>query len=128
MRKLAILLPILCLPACANLGKLSDTPLSVATHADLQAAAKYASDHGYPARAAVWLAHDAHLSAVEAQINACADAISAALPKPSSAQPLSPFLAVEMAAETVGSIAVPASVKINCAPFPIIGLPVLPRL
>lgn len=114
----------------AALVDVSQSKLAVATHNDLQAAAKYAEDHGFPARAAVWRAHDAHLAAVEAQISACANAIQASLPKaPAAGTPPTPFLAVEMGAEAVGQFSgVPAAVKINCAPFPIIALPGLPKL
>lgn len=107
----------------------TQTKLAVATHADLIAAAAYADKNGYPARAAVWRAHDAHLSAVETQINACANALAASLPKVTAGAPPTPFLAVEMSAEAVGNFtgASPA-VKINCAAFPIITLPSLPTL
>lgn len=116
--------------AAAPAIDVSQTKLAIATHDDLLAAAKYATDHGYPARAAVWLAEDAKLTAIESQISACANAIEAALPRaPSATTPPTPFLGLEMAAEAVGSFTgVPASVKINCEPFPIITLPVFPKL
>jgi pectin methylesterase-like acyl-CoA thioesterase len=105
------------------------TELAVVTHADLQAAAAYATAHGYPARAAVWTAEDARLTAIEVQISACANAIQAALPPaPTAGAPVGVFTAVEMGAEAVGQYSgVPASVKINCAPFPIVTLPALPK-
>lgn len=106
--------------------------IETATHNDLVAAAKYAQDHGYPERAAVWLAHDAHLTAVEVQISACANAITADLAArhpTAGGGGLSPFLAVEMAAEAVGNFTGPsAKTKILCAPFPLVRLPVLPHL
>lgn len=107
------------------------TELAVATHIDLQAAAKYADDHGFPARAAVWRAHDAHLTAVEAQATECAQAIEADLAAmaPGGTLPPSPFLAAEMAAEAVGRLTGPsARTRTACAPFPIVVLPALPRL
>lgn len=133
MKKLAIVAAVCMLSACAanqTTVDVTKSKLAVATHADLQAAAKYASDHGYTARAAVWAVEDAKLSAVETQINVCANAIAANLPKPiDGSVKLTPFLASEMAAEVVGNFeAVPAVVKINCAPFPIVTLPVLPKL
>lgn len=103
--------------------------LEVAAHADLLAAAAYATAHGYPARAAVWAAEDARLTAIETQISACANAIAASLPKPVSGPAPTPFLAIEIGAEAVGQFSgLPASVKINCAPFPIVTLPILPKL
>jgi uncharacterized protein YceK len=124
-------LVLLLLSGCATLQSLdvAQSKLAVATHADLLAAAKYATDHGYTARAAVWMAEDAKLSAIEAQINACASAIEAAVPKVSLTTPPTPFLGIEVAAEAVGTFSgVPSSVKINCEPFPIITLPVFPKL
>ena len=105
--------------------------LSVATHADLRAAAAYAQANGYPARAAVWMAEDAKLGAIETQITACQAAINAAMPKApaTSGAPVTPFLGVEMAAEAVGNFTgIPASVKITCAPFPIVTLPAMPKI
>ena len=132
MRLLFAIMLALVLGACATLKPVDVTQskLAVATHADLLAAAKYATDHGYPARAAVWMAEDAKLSAIEAQINTCANAIEAALPKaPALSSPPTPFLAVEMAAEAAGNVTgIPATVKINCEPFPIITLPVFPKI
>lgn len=133
--KLAALVTVALLVSACALNNLkpvdvSQSKLAVATHNDLLAAAQYATDHGYPARAAVWLAEDAKLSAIESQISTCANAIEAALPKaPSLSTPLTPFLGIEMAAEAAGSVTgIPASVKINCEPFPIITLPVFPKL
>lgn len=105
--------------------------LAVATHADLQAAAKYAADHGFPARAAVRQAMDTLLTAIETQGSACANAIAAAIPKPpaAGAGPLTPILAAEMAEEALGNFSgIPAQVKILCAPIPIPALPGLPKL
>lgn len=130
------------LAACASAGTtdpaaaaapidVSKSDLAVATHNDFQAAAKYATDHGYPERAAVWQAHDAHLTAVEGQISACANAIAGDLAamKPQGVGSLTPFLAVEMAAEAVGNFSgASAKTKILCAPFPLVRLPILPKL
>lgn len=111
---------------------LSAGKIEVATHNDLLAAAKYAEDHGFPARAAVWRAHDAHLTAVEGQISACLNAIKADLASKlggAGAASATPFLAMEMAAEAVGTASGPSpAVKLNCAPFPLIHLPRLPAL
>lgn len=104
--------------------------VAVAAHEDLLAAAAYAQAHGYPARAAVWLAEDARLTAIETQISACANSIAASLPKPGTGPaPVGPFTAVEIAAETVASFNGPsAAVKANCEPFPIVTVPALPKL
>lgn len=97
------------------------------THADLIAAAARATKNGYPARAQMWTAIDALLSAQEGQIKACADAIKAALPVPSAPQVAGVFDGIEAAAEAVGNFSgVPAAVKLNCAPLPIPSLPSLP--
>lgn len=103
--------------------------LPVALHADLQAAAAYAEAHGYPARAAVWRAQDARLTAIEGQIKACADAIKASSPQtPTAPAGAGVFTGVEIAAETVANFSVTAAVKANCEPLPIITLPALPKL
>ena len=107
----------------------SQSKLAVATHADLQAAAAYATAHGYPSRAAVWQAHDAHLTAVEAQISACANAIAAARPSaPTAPAGAGVFTGIEIAAEAVGSFQVTPQVKILCEPLPVPVLPDLPRI
>jgi hypothetical protein len=120
MKLFATLLLALALSGCASLN-ISTTPLAVATHNDLQAAAAYATAHGYPARAAVRLA-------IDAQLTACELAISAALPQaPAAAGPVGPITLAEMAEEALGNISgIPASVKINCAPVPIVVFPKLP--
>ena len=101
--------------------------LKTITHADLQAAAAYATAHGYPARAAMWTAIEAQLTAAENQIQACKDAIKAALPSGQTA-PAGVFTAVEMGAEAVGQ-GFPASVTINCTPIPIpVSLLPVPKL
>lgn len=129
--KLFRILILTVLTGCTTLSAIdiSQSKLAVATHNDLQAAAKYATDHGYPARAAVWLAEDARLAAIEVQINACAKAIEAALPPAPTGQIPTPFLGLEMAAEAVGTFSgISPSIKINCAAFPIVALPLLPKL
>lgn len=120
------------LSACATTGQpvdISTTKLSVATHADLQAAAAYANAHGYAPVAAVYLADEGRLTAVEAQISACANAIAAALPAPpAQSGTVGPITAFEMAREAVGSLTgIPASVKIICEPLPIPLMPLLPK-
>ena len=116
----------------ANTVDISAGKLEVATHNDLLAAAAYAEAHGYPARAAIWRAHDAHLTAVEGQISACANAINADLKAKLgglSGCPASPFLAIEMAAEAVGTASGPSpAVKMYCQALPIVTLPGLPKL
>ena len=107
---------------------ISTRPLELATHNDLLAAAKYAEDHGYPARGAVWRAHDAHLTAVEGQISACLNAIAAAKPSaPANTGSLGPFTLIEMGAEAVASFnqGLSAAVQINCEPLPLVNLPVI---
>lgn len=103
---------------------------AVATHSDLQAAAAYAAAHGYAARAAVWQAEDAKLTAIETQISACANSIAAdlALLKPAPDGTVTPFLAVEMGAEAVGNFTgASAKTKILCAAFPVVIPPALPK-
>ena len=107
--------------AMALLGGCAGTPISTVTHEDLQAAATYATQNGFPARAAVW-------TAIDTQLTACEDAIKASGPtKPNLPPNGGVFLAFEVGAEAVGSFSgVPANVKINCAPLPLIGFPLLP--
>jgi len=109
----------------------ANAPLSVAAHSDLLAAAKYATDHGYPAVGAVYLSQDANLTAVEGQISACLQAIEDNKPKLPSAgsTPVGPILAFEMAREAVGTFSgIPARVRVLCEPLPIPSLPLLPKL
>ena len=107
------------LAACAT--PVTQTKLAVATHNDLQAAATYATQNGYPARAAVW-------TAIDTQLTACENAIQASVPiKPNLPANGGVFLAFEVGAEAVGTFSgTPASVKINCEPLPIITFPMLP--
>ena len=109
----------------------SQSSLAVATHNDLLAAAQYATAHGYPARAAVWLAEDAKLTAIEAHISACANSIAADLQQntsPSNTGSGGPFLAVEMATEAVGNFTgASAKTKITCAAMPVVVMPILPK-
>ena len=110
---------------------LTQGKLAVATHADLQAAAAYATAHGYPERAAVRMAQDTVLTAVEKQASACANAIQAALDqiKPLGAPAAGPITTLEMTEEAVGNFqGIPARVKILCAPAPLPPLPPLPGI
>lgn len=94
---------------------LSKLPLSKFTHADLKNAASIAAANGYPARAAVW-------TAVEAQLTACETAIAAAAPKfPSAGSTVGAATLLELGAEGVGQ-GIPANVLLNCSAI------TLPRL
>ena len=107
------------LAACASVN-IGQTKLAVTTHTDLQAASAYASSHGYPARAAVY-------RAIDTQLTACEAAITAAEPQgPQITAIPGAFTAFEIAAEAAGNVSgIPASVKINCAPLPLITFPTL---
>ena len=114
-----LLLALSVLPGCSTLSNLNTSPVAVATHTDLKAAAAYATAHGYPARAAVW-------TSIDAQLAACNNAISAAVPAAPTAAPPGVFTAVEIGAEAVGNVSgVPAAVKLNCAPLPLVVFPTL---
>lgn len=117
------------LSACASIN-VAQTPLAKATQADLAAAAAYAQANGYPAVAAVYNAQAAQLTAINGQIQACLDAIAASKPKlPTANGNVGPILAFEMARETVGTFSgVPAQVRLNCEPIPLIALPALPKI
>ena len=92
----------------SNAGwNLSALPLAKFTHDDLQSAAAYATSNGYPARAAVY-------TAIDTQLTACENAISASAPKLPAAGSVGVFTAYEVAAETVGN-GIPAAVRINCS-------------
>ena len=114
MLALALTLTTL-LAGCANLDQ---SQIAQVTHADLRSAAQYATDHGYPARAAVW-------TAIDAQLTACNEAISANAPTAPQGHGLA--TAFEVAAETLGQ-GVPSAVKLNCAPLPLITFPAIPKL
>ena len=119
LKHLFTIAALLLLGACATVN-VAQTKIAVVTHTDLTAAAAYATKNGYPARAAVYTAIDTHLTACEA-------AITAAEPK----QPMvdtvpGAFTAFEIAAEASGNLqGIPASVKLNCAPLPLITFPTL---
>ena len=81
-------------------------PLAKFTHADLTTAAVYATQNGYPARAAVYTALDTQLTACEAAI---AESGPTALP----VGKIGVFTAYEVAAETVGN-GIPIKVRMNC--------------
>ncbi len=105
---------------------LTQGTLEVATHDDILAAAKYASDHGYPERAAVRLAIDQILTAVEKQVSACANGVKGALDaaKPAADAKGGPITRAEMIEEAIGNFSgIPARIKILCAPIPIPKLP-----
>jgi hypothetical protein len=94
-------------PAPSNGIDLSKLPLAKLTHGDLKTAAEYANSNGYPARAAVY-------TAIEAQLTACEAAIAAAGPKsPPPGGTVGAFTLFEMGAEAVAN-GIPAAVKINC--------------
>lgn len=141
--KFTVVLLCLILAACASTpssppaGAAVSTPTSTAsaplslktlTHADLQAAAAYATAHGYPSRAAMYTAIETQLTAAENQIQACKAAIAAALPTSPTVAPPGAFTALEMAAEAVGQ-GIPASIRITCEPIVVpSGLIPLPKL
>lgn len=112
-----ILLAIICLiipacgtsPAISNSGAaISDLPLSKFTHADIKNAADYATTHGYPARAAVWLA-------IDTQLSACEQAIDKLMPQsPTAGTTIGLAMGFEIAAEGVGN-GIPSAVKLNCS-------------
>ena len=131
MKRIIIVLFALFLTACATAGggDATKSNLAVATHTDLLAAAKRATDNGWPARANVWLAFDTLLTAKENQATACLAAIKASMPKAPRGTVAGPFEAIEIGAEAVGGFqGVPAAVKLNCTALPIPPLPTLPKL
>ena len=130
MKRLAALLCLTLLSACATTVDLTQTKLAVATHADLLAAAARATKNGYPARAQMWTAIDTLLTAQESQAQACLAAIKAALPTPGSLPAVAgAFDGIEAAAEAVGNFqGFPAVVNLNCEPLPIPPLPALPGI
>lgn len=98
-----------------------------ATHAGFVAAAKYATDNGFPERAQVRLAQDALLTAAEAQASACANAVLLEIPKPPADVDgaIDPILAAEMAEEAVASFSgFSKRVKALCAAIPVPTMPV----
>lgn len=132
MKPMVLILSLLMF-GCSSLPKAADTPTTSSFEADLNAladklasgklmtfahedllnAAKYATDNGYPARAAVYMALDAQRTAVANQIIACKSAIAAALPSSPPSGTVGAFTLYEIAAERVGQ-GIPASVRINC--------------
>ena len=113
--KILLVFLLLSLSGCASIN-LEQTKLAEVTHADLRSAAQYATDHGYPARAAVWLA-------IDTQLTACNEAIAANSVSPPTGHGLA--TAFEVAAETIGQ-GVPSNIRLNCAPIPLIAFPRLP--
>lgn len=142
MKLLTVFCIILLISACASVPAgappgtaatptdASQTKLAIATHADLLAAAAYATAHGLPAIAAVYASQDANLTAVEGQITACNAAILANMPQLASPPAgAGPILVFEIAREAVGNFAgVAPAVKLACEPITIPPLPVLPRI
>ncbi len=132
-----LLLAVIILTGCATVPAsgppvavdVSTSKLAVATHDDLLAAAKRATDNGFPSRATVWLAEDAKLTAIEAQISACANAIKADLsPSAPTGSTAGIFDAEEAITEAVGRFTGPsAQTKIICKPMPVVVLPLLPK-
>lgn len=84
---------------------IASQPLAKFTHDDLTSAAAYATANGYTARAAVW-------TAIDAQLTACENAISSFGPKTKPAA-TGVFTLIEVGAEAVGT-GIPAAIKINC--------------
>jgi len=117
MRLLVLLLVVL-LAGCAGLPNLSATKGAQFAHADMQAAAAYATKNGFPARAAMW-------TAIDAQVTACENAISAAAPAVPTVTGAA--MALEVGAEAL-STGIPAAVSVNCAPIPLVAMPVIPKL
>lgn len=107
--KALIAVTLFSLAGCANAQvDLSKLPLSKFTHADIQNAAAIATANGYPARAAVW-------AAIDAQLTACEGAVAAALPKlPTAGATVGVATLAELGAEGVGQ-GVPANVLLNCS-------------
>jgi len=75
-------------------------------HADLQTAAAYATANGYPDRGAVY-------TAIDTQLTACENAISAVVPPAPPSGTVGVFTAYEVAAEAIGQ-GLPAAVRIHC--------------
>ena len=131
MKVILAAIAALLLAACSTTPfDITKSQISIDTHAGNLAAAKYATDNGYPERAAFWMAVDQVLTANEQQANACVAAIQASLPQvPTAPSSMSPELAIEMGAEAVGNFSgIPARVNVLCAPLPIPTLPVMPKL
>jgi len=105
--KAFVILSMLILAGCATPVNVAQTPLATFTHADLTGAAAYATANGYPARAAVY-------TAIDTQLTACENALTAAAPKAPVAGSVGVFTAFEVAAENVGT-GVPVNVKLNCS-------------
>ena len=116
MRHIILIAFAVLLAGCASMGNIDQSKIAQVTHADLQSAAKYATDHGFPARAAVW-------TAIDVQLKACNDAITAN--EQTAPQAHGFATAFEVAAESVGT-GIPSAVKLNCAPLPLIVFPKLP--
>ena len=97
-------------------------------HKDLTAAAARATANGYAGRAAVWLAEDAKLTAMEKQASDCINAIKADLPQPGTGlgQTAGVFDAEEALTEKIGTVKlVSAKTLILCKPMPVVAFPAL---
>lgn len=98
--------------ASVQVFSLVDTPLAKFQHADLLQAASIATANGFTARAAVY-------TALDAQVTACENAITAAVPKlPPAGTTLGLATGYEITAEAVGE-GIPPAVRVNCAAFPL---------
>ena len=110
MKRLALMMLMWLLTGCATPVDVAQTKVAIYTHKDFQQAAAYAAGNGYTARAAV-------LTAIDAQITACENAVTANEPKALPTD-IGPITAAEMLNEALGT-GVPASIKVNCAPIPV---------
>lgn len=110
MKRCLFVLVAFLLAGCATAPNIAGTPLARFAHADLQTAAAIATKNGFPARAAVW-------AAIDGQLTACENALSAAAPV-ATAGTVGLAAGLELAAEGVGT-GVPAAVQLNCAAIPI---------
>jgi hypothetical protein len=110
---------VITLAGCATID-LTQTKLAVATHADLLGAAQVYTNAGLPDRAAV-------VTAIDAQLTACEQAISAAIPKaPTPIAGAGPLTLAAQASVAVGNFnGIPAAVKLHCEPIPLISFPKL---
>ena len=122
--KPAILLCLL-LPACSVAQTSPPAPITLShfglskfTHADLQNAAAIAAKNGYPARAAMWTAKDALLTAAENQVAACAASLATLAPVAPPSGTVGLATLDELATEQIGK-GIPASVIANCKVIPI---------
>jgi|SRR5580692_3352408 hypothetical protein len=117
LNKFSIALCAILASGCATAPNIAGSKGAQFAHADMQAAAAYATKNGFPARAAMW-------TAIDAQVTACENAISAAAPVAPTITGAAMLL--EVSAEAAGT-GIPAAVSVNCAPIPIVLMPALPK-